>query len=95
MSSPLIDLIADTIRRGLASGAFRNRVDPLQLYVSIVALSSHHLSNAHTLSAAFRTDLTTADWLNARRTHVEDLVLRMVGAADPLPQRLADEDVRR
>lgn len=81
MSSPLIDLIAGTIRRGLDSGAFRNRVDPLQLYVSIVALSSHHLSNAHTLSAAFQTDLTTPAWLNARRAHVEEMVLRMVGAA--------------
>lgn len=80
MSSPLIELIADTIRRGLECGTFRNPVDPLQLYVSIVALCSHHLSNAHTLSAAFQTDLTTSEWLSARRAHVEDLVLRMVGA---------------
>lgn len=81
MSSPLIDLISATIRRGLATGDFRNEVDPLQLYVSIVALSSHHLSNAHTLSAVFKTDLADPAWLGDRRRHVETLILRMVGAA--------------
>lgn len=89
MSSPLIEMIADTIRRGLETGAFRNRVDPLQLYVSIVALSSHHLSNAHTLSAVFKTDLRTSSWLQARQAHVEYMVLRMVGAAEALQELLA------
>jgi len=80
MSSPLMGMIADTIARGLETGDFRHRVDPLQLYVSIVALSSHHLSNAHTLSAVFKTDLTGAAWLEERRRHVETMVLRMLGA---------------
>ncbi|MDF1792688.1 MAG: TetR/AcrR family transcriptional regulator [Thalassobaculaceae bacterium] len=83
MSSPLISMIEDTIGRGLILADFRHEVDPLQLYVSIVALSSHHLSNAHTLSAVFKTDLTAPDWLEARYAHVETLVLRMVGAQDP------------
>lgn len=82
MSSPLIALIEDTIGRGLARGDFRHDVDPLQLYVSIVALSSHHLSNAHTLSAVFKTNLTAPDWLEARYGHVEKLVLRVVGGKD-------------
>ena len=80
MSSPLITQIADTIERGLKERVFRNSVDPLQLYVSIVALSSHHRSNVYTLSATFQTDLTADDWLAARRRHVETMIMRMVGA---------------
>ncbi len=79
MSSPLIRQIDDAVRRGLADGVFRHKVDGLQLYISIVALSSHHHANVHTLSAVFRTDLTDAKWLEARRRHVEEMVLRMLG----------------
>jgi len=90
MSSPLIDLIAGCIRRGLDAGMFRHAVDPLQLYISIVALASHHLSNVHTLSAVFETDLGDARWLAARRVHVETMVLRMVGADAPLSEAVAE-----
>ena len=86
MSSPLIDQLRTTLDRGLAEGAFRHDVDPLQLYVSIVALCSHHLNNVYTLSATFRTDLADPAWLDARLSHVEIMVLRMVGADDAEPQ---------
>jgi AcrR family transcriptional regulator len=82
MSSPLIALIAETLEKGRRSEDFRFVVDPLQLYISIVALSSHHLSNAHTLSATFKTDLTSPEWLEQRRLHMETMVLRMVGARE-------------
>lgn len=81
MSSPLIGQLGVILDRGVAAGAFRHPVDPLQLYISIVALSAHHLNNAHTLSATFDTDLTDPDWVAARRVHVEQMVLRMVGAS--------------
>lgn len=83
MSSPLIRQIDDVIRRGLDAGIFRYSVDGLQLYISIVALSSHHLANVHTLSAVFRTDLGDPAWLQARRVHVEEIVLRTLGAPEP------------
>jgi AcrR family transcriptional regulator len=79
MSSLLIDSIKGTIGRGLKTGEFSHRVDALQLYVSIVALSSHHLNNVHTLSAVFGTDLSDNAWLQARRRHVEAMILRMLG----------------
>lgn len=81
ISSPLILMIADTIRRGRASGVFRHEADSLQLYISIVALSSHHLSNVHTLSAVFQTDLADPTWLQQRREHVEAMIMRLVGYA--------------
>lgn len=80
MSSPLIEQIADVIERGLDEGSFKHRADPLQLYISIVALSAHHIGNMHTLSAVFRTNLRSPKWLRERRRHVETMVFRMLGA---------------
>jgi len=83
MSSPLITSISDVIQRGLKNGQFRHSTDPLQLYISVVALCSHHLNNVHTLSATFQTDLQDGDWLAARLIHIQQMVLRLVGAAEP------------
>ncbi|AXS38789.1 TetR/AcrR family transcriptional regulator [Breoghania sp. L-A4] len=87
MSRPLIEALDALIARGVAEGAFlREHVDPLQLYVSIVAMSAHHINNLHTLSAVFGADLAAAEWIEARRAHTVAMVLRYVGAepSDPL-----------
>jgi TetR/AcrR family transcriptional regulator len=75
MSSPLIGQIESVLRRGEEGRVLRAGVDPLQLYVSIVALSCHHINNAYTLSAVFGTDLSAAAWRDTRRDHVRELVL--------------------
>jgi len=95
MSSPLIAMIAETIKRGLKSGIFRHNADPLQLYVSIVALSSHHLSNVHTLSAVFQTDLADPKWIKERRRHVEAMVCRMLGYGEAAETKLAKRAAKR
>ena len=38
LHSPMISLLADTLRRGVEIGEFRDNVDPVDLYVSIAAL---------------------------------------------------------
>ena len=91
MSQPLLDAIDRLVARGHAAGAFRERVDPLQLYVSIVALSAHHLNNGATLSATFGADLADPAWQAARRDHAVAMVLRHLGAegaagSDPVPE---------
>ncbi len=75
MSSPLIEQIRDLLTRGNAARLLRPDVDPLQLYVTIVALSCHHINNAHTLSATFDTDIGAPAWLATRRRHVCGVVL--------------------
>lgn len=50
------------------------RADPLQLYVTMVALSYFHLSNAHTLSYIFRSNLLEPAWRRARQRHVRELL---------------------
>jgi AcrR family transcriptional regulator len=78
MNSPLIEMLAQILERGRKDGSFRGGIDPLQLYVSIAALSYFYLSNNHTLSAIFGRDLLSAKSRNERLTHMCDLILGYV-----------------
>jgi TetR/AcrR family transcriptional regulator len=75
LTSPLGDAIQDLLERGEAAGVFRKGVDPVQLYVSMVAMSFTHLSLRHTLSTIFRRDLGDPAWLAARRVHARTMLL--------------------
>lgn len=74
LSSPLLTAIAETLEQGERDRVFRNGIDPLQLYVTMVALSYFHLSNAYTLSAIFRTNLQSEKWRAERRKHARDVI---------------------
>lgn len=73
MSAPLLDTISKLLARGHAEGVFRDNVDPLQLYISIVGQSQIHLSNRHTLSILFDQDLSEKEWLKERREHTVEM----------------------
>lgn len=75
MNSPLIDMLAEILERGRRDGTFRGGVDPVQLYVSIAAMSYFYLSNSHTLSAIFGRDLLGAKARNERLAHMCDVIL--------------------
>jgi len=62
MSSPVIGHIEKLLRRGAAEGLFRPAIDPLHLYVVMVALSYFHRSNAHSLTAIFGVDVGERSW---------------------------------
>jgi AcrR family transcriptional regulator len=62
ISSPLMPLMDELLRRGERLGEIRGGIDSLHLYVVMVALSYFHRSNAHSLSFLFRTDLHAASW---------------------------------
>jgi TetR/AcrR family transcriptional regulator len=81
-SSPVIALIADLLQRGEASGEIRRGIDPLQLYVAMVALSYFHLSNAHTLSWIFRSNLSAPQWRAAQAAQAREIIGRFVKASD-------------
>jgi AcrR family transcriptional regulator len=83
MSQPLIAAIGKLIERGVASGAFAHRADPVQLYLSIVALSAHHLNNGATLGIVVGKDLTDGGWQADRRAHAVEMVRRYLGIAEP------------
>jgi AcrR family transcriptional regulator len=76
MSSPVPQMIAELVKRGQADGSVRRQVDPLRLYVMMVALSYFHLSNVYTLSAIFDRDLTTKDWRAAQKRDARAMIER-------------------
>lgn len=84
-SQPLIDAISEIMERGLQSGAFCHRYDPLQIYITIVALSAHHLNNGHTLTAIFGVDLLSSAWRQERRGHTVSFVLNSLTGRDSPP----------
>jgi AcrR family transcriptional regulator len=79
VASPLIALIAELLRRGVREGTVRRGVDPLRLYVMMVALSYFHRSNAFTLSVIFRTDVSAADWQTRYRRDAEAMIRSYLG----------------
>ena len=80
LTLPLVASIESILRRGMAAKLFRGDVDPIQLYVSITAMSYFHVSNRYTLSAMFDKDLGDPDWLKARRHHAQDVILTWLTA---------------
>ena len=75
MHSPFVEMIRTVVRRGVDSGDFQVLVDPVQLYISIAALSFFYLSNSATLSVIFGRDLLKQDARDERLEHMVALVL--------------------
>jgi AcrR family transcriptional regulator len=80
LTLPLVASIKNILRRGHATGLFRSDVDPIQLYVTITAMSYFHVSNRYSLSAMFDKDLGATDWLEQRRQHAQDVILTWLTA---------------
>lgn len=74
-NSKLIDTLNEILIRGQSEKLFRGGVDPLQLYISIAALSYFYLSNNDTLSAVFGRDLNSPKAKVERLQHMTDIVL--------------------
>ena len=75
MHSPFVEMIRDVVRRGVESGDFQVAVDPVQLYISIAALSFFYLSNSATLGFIFGRDLLKQEAKDERLEHMVALVL--------------------
>ena len=75
LHSPFVAMIEEILERGRKNGVFRAGVDPVQLYVSIAALTYFYLGNKYTLSAIFGRDLLSPRARAERLAHMTDLVL--------------------
>jgi AcrR family transcriptional regulator len=62
------------IDSGRAKGLFRDSLDPVQVYVTITALSRFHLANVYSMSAVLGADLKDKTWRQARLEHSCDLL---------------------
>jgi AcrR family transcriptional regulator len=92
LHSPFVALIADILRRGEASGELRKGIDPVQLYISIAALSYFYQSNSATLGVIFGRDLLSEPAKAERLAHMTDLVL---AALRPAPNVALDRELPR
>jgi len=83
LHSPFVALIAEILRRGEASGELRAGIDPVQLYISIAALSYFYQSNSATLGTIFGRDLLAPEAKAERLAHMTDLVLAALRPTEP------------
>jgi len=78
LHSPLVQMLAEILARGVREGLFRKGVDPVQLYISIAAEGYFYLSNRYTLSRIFARDLMAPDALAERAGHNVAMILNAV-----------------
>ncbi|WP_274425284.1 TetR/AcrR family transcriptional regulator [Chelativorans sp. YIM 93263] len=75
MHSPLVEMIEETVDRGVQKGVFNDRFGSVNLYISIAGLAYFFFSNNSTLSSIFDRDMSSAPQIARRRQHVIDFVL--------------------
>ena len=66
------------IDKGVADGAFRNDIDPVDLHMSISALCFYNVSNRYTFNANFGVDMGAGKALKKRREQVSEIILAWV-----------------
>lgn len=79
-SRRLIVMVSEILERGVASGAFRPGVDPVQLNLTIAAIGYYYLTNRYTGSIIFERDLMAKEALEERLNFNIDTILRLVSA---------------
>jgi len=80
LNVPAIDGLRRVYERGVATGAFRAGIDPVDLHMSISALSVFNVANRHTFALIFRRDLESPAAQAARRDSIVEMVVRFVRA---------------
>jgi len=78
LNVPVIQGLSAVYERGVASGVFRPGLSPVDLHMSISALSFFNVANQHTFSLIFKVDLEAPSAIEQRRDNVVEMVLRYV-----------------
>ncbi len=66
------------IDKGVAEGAFRSDIDPVDLHMSITALCFYNVSNRYTFKVNFGVDMGAAKALKKRREQVAEIILAWI-----------------
>ncbi|UYV36816.1 TetR family transcriptional regulator [Rhodobacteraceae bacterium D3-12] len=72
---PIIQMISQTLDRGVEEGIFRRGIDPLHFYLSIAGMSFFYFANIYTISRAFGREFDTPEAQLERRAHIVDLAM--------------------
>jgi AcrR family transcriptional regulator len=75
-----IDTVSEIYKRGVKSGIFRPRLDPIELHWQISALCFFNVSNRATFSKIFKRDLGSKKSLASLREAVVEMIVRHVRA---------------
>jgi AcrR family transcriptional regulator len=96
VNSPLVEGLADLLRRGADAGQFRRGLDPAEVYVTMTGVGYFALSNRHTLSVAFGRDFGGPGLSEHWGEHMGDVVLAWLMAPErPATSRKAAPGKRR
>jgi TetR/AcrR family transcriptional regulator len=77
---PLLDTLNELLARGRELKQFRDDVDPVDLYISISALTAHYINNRHTFEAIFGHALMSPPRVKQRLEHAADMVVAYLTA---------------
>ena len=80
LNVPAINLLRSVYERGVREGVFRCGIDPIDLHMSISALSVFNVSNRHTFSLIFKHDFDDPAAIEARRDSIVEMIVRFVRA---------------
>ncbi len=78
LNVPAITAVRDVYERGVKEGVFRAGIDPVDLHMSISALSVFNVANRHTFALIFKRDLDSPASVAARRDSIVEMIVRFV-----------------
>lgn len=78
LNVPAIDASKRILERGQKEGVFRTGIDPIELHMTISALSFHHVANRYSFSSVFNVDMSSKAAIQHRAEIVADTVLAWV-----------------
>ena len=78
MTQPSISQIAKLLQRGAACGVIRPGIDPIELHMTLNALSFFSVANRHTFEAQFAWDMSSPKARAQRRIEIADALWRYV-----------------
>jgi AcrR family transcriptional regulator len=78
LNVPAINAVREVYERGVKAGVFRSGLDPVDLHMSISALSFFNVANRHTFALIFKRDLESPAAVVARRDSIVEMVVRSV-----------------
>ncbi len=78
LNVPAIEGLRRVYERGLAAGVFRSGIDPVDLHMSISALSFFNVANKHTFALIFQRELDSSAAIVARRDSIIEMIVRFV-----------------
>ena len=78
LNLPAIESLRRVLERGQKARLFRAAIDPVDLHMSISALSVFNVANRHTFGLIFQRDLASPGSLIARRDSIVEMIVRFV-----------------